>query len=212
MLAVKPRFTRAATGFAMVLALGLAMLAPTGQARAEMKPTVDRGHTSVHFTVMHGGFTPTVYQFRTIKTVDFVFNPKDVSKSKVSFVIEAASLDSNHAFRDNWARSAAELNVWKFPTITFVSTKVWKTGEKTGKVTGNLTLHGVTKPITANILYNKAGRHFTGKHWVHGFIATGTFKRSDFGMKAFTMVGNLPWIGDEIKFTVLLEQKRAVPK
>ncbi|HUT51209.1 MAG TPA: YceI family protein [Alphaproteobacteria bacterium] len=212
MRALKTRISTGATGLAVAFALGLATLAPTGQARAEMTPTIDRGHTSVHFSVMHGGFTPTIYQFRTIEKVDFVFNPKDVSKSKISMVIQAASLDSNHAFRDNWARSAAELNVWKYPTITFVSTKVWKTGKNTGKVTGNLTLHGVTKPITADIRYNKAGRHFTGKHWVHGFIATAKFKRSDFGLKAFTMVGTLPWIGDEISLTVLLEQKRAVPK
>ncbi len=129
MLAVKPRLTTAATGFVMALALGLATLAPTGQARAEMLPQIDRGHTSVHFWVTHGGFTPTIYQFRTFEKVEFFFDPKDVSKSKISLVIQAASLDSNHAFRDNWARSAAELNVWKFPTITFVSTKIWKSGK-----------------------------------------------------------------------------------
>jgi len=208
MQALKTRISTGTTGLAVAFAMGLAALAVTGQARAEMKPTVDRGHTSIHFRVTHGGFTPTIYQFRQIDKVEFTFNPDDVTKSKVAFVIDAASLDSNHYFRDNWARSAAELNVWKFPKITFTSTKVEKTGPNTGKVTGNLTLHGVTKEITANVKY-KAGRHFSGKVSVHGFVATGTFKRSDFGLKSFTKVGTLNWIGDEIQFTVLLEQKRA---
>jgi polyisoprenoid-binding protein YceI len=209
MRAQKSRITIAAAGLAA--ALGLATLTAGGAAQAEMKPFVDRGHTSVHFNVTHGGFTPTIYQFRQIDKVDFYFDPKDPTKSRIGLVIDAASLDSNHYFRDNWARSAAELNVWKFPTITFTSTKVEKTGPNTGKVTGNLTMHGVTKPVTANVVYH-TGRHFNGKVTVHGFTATGTLKRSDFGLTAFTKVGNLNWIGDDIHFMVLIEQKRPVVK
>ena len=210
MQTLKSRALMAATGLA--LALGLTTLTFGGAAKAEMaKPFVDRGHTSIHFHVTHGGFTPTIYQFRQIDKVEFAFDPKDPTKSKVAFVIDAASLDSNHYFRDNWARSAAELNVWKFPKITFTSTKIEKTGANSGKVTGNLTMHGVTKEITANIAYH-TGRHFNGKVTVHGFTATGALKRSDFGLKAFTKVGKLNWIGDDIHFTVLLEQKRPVKK
>ncbi len=179
-----------------------AMAASTGAAQAQDLPAVDRGHTSVHFTVWHGGVSPTIYQFRDITKVDFKFDPKDPSKSKVSLEINTASLDSNHYFRDNWARSAAELNVWKNPVITFTSTKVEKTGDNTGKITGDLTLKGVTKPITADITYRKT-KHFSGKYMVHGFVAKGSFKRTDFGLKAF-----IPWIGDKIDFTVILEEKR----
>jgi polyisoprenoid-binding protein YceI len=185
-----------------VVPLGMAALIGTG-AQAQMKlPQIDRGHTSVHFTVWHGGVTPTIYQVRTIEKVDLQFDPKDVSKSKLTLVLEAASVGSNHHFRDTWARSATELNVWKFPKITFVSTKVEKTGENKGKITGDLTLHGVTKPITATIV-RRVTKHFTGKWMVHGFVATGSFKRTDFGLKAF-----IPWIGDKIDFTVILEQRR----
>jgi polyisoprenoid-binding protein YceI len=179
-----------------------AMAASGGVAQAADLPAVDRGHTSVHFTVWHGGVSPTIYQFREINKVEFKFDPKDPSKSKIALVINAASLDSNHHFRDNWARSAAELNVWKNPVITFTSTKVEKTGDAKGKVTGDLTLHGVTKPITAEIAYRKT-KHFSGKYMVHGFVAKGSFKRTDFGLKAF-----IPWIGDKIDFTVILEEKR----
>ena len=209
MRALKLRLSAATTGLA--LALGMATLTYGGAAQAEAKPFVDRGHMSVHFNVTHGGFTPTIYQFRQIDKVDFYFDPQDPTKSKLSLVIDAASLDSNHYFRDNWARSAAELNVWKFPKITFTSTKVEKTSANTGKVTGKLTMHGVTKEVTANVVYH-TGRHFSGKVTVHGFTATGTLKRSDFGLTAFTKVGNLNWIGDEIHYMVLLEQKRPVKK
>jgi len=209
MQSLRARVTTAATGLA--LAVGLTAMTFGGAAQAESKPFVDRGHTSIHFHVTHGGFTPTIFQFRQIDKVEFSFDPSAPEKGKVAFVIDAASLDSNHYFRDNWARSAAELNVWKFPKITFTSTKVEKTGANTGKVTGNLTMHGVTKEITANVKYS-TGRHFSGKVTVHGFTATGVLKRSDFGLKTFTKVGKLNWVGDDIHFTVLLEQKRPIAK
>ena len=152
--------------------------------QAQKLPEVDRGHTSVHFSVMHGTLTPTIYEIKEFRKVDFHFDPKDPTKSRIALVMEAASINSNHYFRDNWARSAAELNVWKFPTITFTSTKIEKTGDSTGKVTGNLMMHGVTKEVTADVTYKKV-KHFTGKLMVHGFVAKGTIKRTDFGLKAF---------------------------
>ncbi len=189
----------------LTAALPLAAMAlPSASLQAADLPAVDRGHTSVHFDVWHGGVSPTVYQFREINKVDFKFDPKDPTKSKISMEINAASLDSNHYFRDNWARSAAELDVWKHPVITFVSTSIEKTGDNTGKLTGNLTLKGVTKPITADITYRKT-KHFSGKVMVHGFVAKGSFKRTDFGLKAF-----IPWISDKVDFTVILEEKRPV--
>ena len=142
-------------------------------------------------------------QFRQINKVEFVFDRSDVSKSSVKVEIEAASLDSNHFFRDNWARSEAELNVWKFRTITFQSTKIEKTGDNTGKMTGDLTMHGVTHPITMDVTYNKGGRHIRENYSIDGFTAQGKLKRTDFGMKAF-----IPWIGEEIEFVIQLEAKR----
>ncbi|MPZ56408.1 MAG: hypothetical protein GEU91_07875 [Rhizobiales bacterium] len=118
-------------------------------------------------------------------------------------VVEAASLDSNHYFRDNWARSDASLNVWKFKTINFESTKIERTGDNTGRMTGNLTMHGVTHPITMDVTYNKGGKHLSGKYSIDGFTAAGTLKRTDFGMKAF-----IPWIGEEMEFIIQFEAHR----
>ena len=167
------------------------------------KQDVDLDHVSVIWSVSHGGFSKVTGQFRQINKVEFVFDRSDVSKSSVKVEIEAASLDSNHAYRDNWARSEAELNVWKFRTITFESTKIEKTGDNTGRMIGNLTMHGVTHPVTMDVTYNKGGKHISGNYSIDGFTATGKLKRSDFGMKAF-----IPWIGEDIEFVIQLEAKR----
>ncbi len=194
-----------AIAVAMLLALpGLATLLLPAAASAEpRKQEVDLDHTTIFFTVSHGGFTKVVYQFRKINKLDFIFDRSDVSKSTVKVEIEAASLDSNHAFRDNWARSESELNVWKFRTITFESTTIEKTGDNVGRMTGNLTMHGATKPIVMNVSYTKSGKHVSGKYSIDGFSAQGKLKRSDFELKAFT-----PWIGEEIEFTIELEAQR----
>ena len=186
------------------LAILVVMLSVATAAQSQpLKQDVDLDHVSVHWSVSHGGFTKVTGQFRQINKVEFVFDRSDVSKSSVKVEIEAASLDSNHFFRDNWARSEAELNVWKFRTITFQSTKIEKTGDNTGKMAGDLTMHGVTHPITMDVTYNKGGRHIRENYSIDGFTAQGKLKRSDFGMKAF-----IPWIGEEIEFVIQLEAKR----
>jgi polyisoprenoid-binding protein YceI len=183
--------------------LGLTVL-PLAAAQAEpRKETADIDHVSVYWSISHGGFSKVTGQFRQINKVDFVFDRDDVSKSAVTVEVEAASLDSNHPYRDNWARSEAELNVWKFRTIKFESTQIEKTGNDTGKMTGNLTMHGETHPIILEVTYNKAGKHLSGQYSLDGFTAKGMLKRSDFGMKAFT-----PWVGDEVEFVVQFEAKR----
>lgn len=189
--------------------IGTAMIAGSvGTAQAEpMKQKIDLEHTQIHWTIGHGGFSKVMGQFREIESVDFTFDRDDVSKSKVKVVINAASIDSNHYFRDNWIRSAASLNVWKNPKITFESTKVEKTGDMKGTMTGDLTMHGVTKPVTMEVTYNKAGKHLSGKYLIDGFTARGTLKRSDFGMDAFS-----PWIGDEIEFLIQTEAHRPLEK
>ncbi len=185
-------------------AFGLALLLPTPQTQAQApKADVDMEHVSVTWSVWHGGFSQVSGQFRQINKVDMVFDRKDVANSKVNVEIEAASLDSNHPFRDNWARSDAALNVWKFRTITFESTKIEKTGDNTAKMTGNLTMHGVTAPVTMDVTYNKGGMHLSKQYSIDGFTAKGKLKRSDFDMKAF-----IPWIGEEIEFVIQLEAKR----
>lgn len=188
----------------LAASLGLALLVPAGSAQAQpQKVEVDLEHVAVTWTIWHGGFSKVMGQFRQINKAEMTFDPKDPTSSKISVEIEAASIDSNHAYRDNWIRSEAELDVWKHRTITFESTKIEKTGENTGKMTGNLTMHGVTQPVTMDVTYNKSGLHLSKKYTIDGFTATGKLKRPDFGMKAF-----IPWIGEEVEFVIQLESKR----
>ena len=185
-------------------ALGMSMLVSPLPTQAEpQKADVDMEHVSVHWSIWHGGFSTITGQFRQINKVDMMLDRKDPTKSKVSVEIEAASIDSNHPYRDNWIRSETELDVWKFRTITFESTKIEKTGENTGKMTGNLTMHGVTQPVTMDVTYNKAGMHLSKKYSIDGFTAKGKLKRPDFGLKAF-----IPWVGEEVEFVIQLEAKR----
>ena len=187
----------------IAIAFGVGLLSLGAAHAAPLNQKVDLEHVQIIWTVGHGDFSKVMGQFRQINKADFVFDREDVSKSSVKVEVEAASLDSNHYFRDNWARSEASLNVWKFKTINFESTQIEKTGDNKGKMTGNLTMHGVTKPISMDVVYNKSGKHLSGKYSIDGFTATGKLKRSDFDMKAF-----IPWIGDDMEFTIQFEAHR----
>ena len=70
-------------------------------------------------------------------------------------------------------------------------------------MTGDMTIKDVTKPVTFDVVYNKGGKHIRGKYMIDGFTARGKIKRSDFGVKAF-----IPWVGDEIDITIMLEAHR----
>jgi polyisoprenoid-binding protein YceI len=193
---------KAAAYIAVMLSLGL-LLAAAPAAAQPQKVDVDLEHVAVTWSISHGGFSSVMGQFRQINKAEMTFDRKDPANSKINVEIEAASIDSNHAYRDNWIRSEAELDVWKHRTITFESTKIEKTGENTGKMTGNLTMHGVTHPVTMDVTYNKSGLHLSKKYTIDGFTAKGKLKRTDFGMKAF-----IPWIGEEVEFVIQLESKR----
>ena len=193
-------FNAATLGAAVI---ALALLPATPLRAQPQKVDVDLEHVAVTWTVSHGGFSLVMGQFRQINKAEMTFDRKDPANSKISVEIEAASIDSNHAYRDNWIRSEAELDVWKHRTINFESTKIEKTGENTGKMTGNLTMHGVTHPVTMDVTYNKSGMHLSKKYTIDGFTAKGKLKRTDFGMKAF-----IPWIGEEVEFVIQLESKR----
>ena len=204
MLSGKARYFSLAISSIMALLLGLvATSLPTGAQAEPRNQKVDLSHTSVSWVISHGGFTKVPYQFRKIDKADFVFDVEDVANSKVNVSIEAASLDSNHFYRDNFTRSEVFLDARKFKDITFNSTKIWKTGDTTGKMTGDMTIKDVTKPVTFDVVYNKGGKHIRGKYMIDGFTARGKIKRSDFGVKAF-----IPWVGDEIDITIMLEAHR----
>lgn len=195
---------RVATPFrrsVLALTMGAAVAISAASANAEPRELdVDLSHTAVFFEIGHGGFSKVIGEFREINDVQVVFDPEDVSNSKVSASIVAASLDSNHYYRDNFTRSDKFLGAREFKDITFESTEIKKTGENTGTMTGDLTLRDVTKPVTFDVTLNKTGEHLSGEYMIDGFTATTTIMRSDFGIDAF-----IPWVADEVDIRIELE-------
>jgi polyisoprenoid-binding protein YceI len=180
------------------LGLGIALASPSSAEPRVLE--ADMSHATVSWSISHGGFSTVRGIFRNITKAEIKFDPDDVANSSVVATVEAASLDSNHAYRDNFTRSDKFLDVIQFNEISFVSTKIEKTGDNTGTMTGDLTMHGVTKPVTFDVTYNKGGDHLSGKFKIDGFTATARISRSDFDVKAF-----IPWVGDEVDITIDIE-------
>jgi polyisoprenoid-binding protein YceI len=183
--------------FTAVVLSGAAATANTASAQETYK--IDPAHAFVYYKTNHFGWSNNMGRFNKVSGT-FTINEKDPSKSKVEVTIDAASIDTNHEARDKHLRSPDFFNVKAFPTIKFVSTKIEKTGDRTGKITGNLTILGVTKPVTFDFTWNKRSPHFRNKDRIHsGFSAQLKINRADWGMQKFPAQA----IGHEI--TLFLE-------
>lgn len=196
----------------LAAALFLAPLAVAPVALAQTTPvadlpagayTQDPTHTSVTFKVKHMGLSNYTARFAKAE-IALVFDTKDPSKSTVSAVIDPLSIRTDYPFADKkdfdkeLSSDANWFNAGKFPTITFKSTKVEVTGENTGKVTGDLTLLGVTKPVVLDVTFNAGyAKHPMAGMPAVGFSATTTIKRSDWGFTTF-----VPAIGDEVQIFI----------
>ena len=120
-------------------------------------------------------------RFPTWATAGFTVDADNPENSSVQATIQVASLDSNHAERDKHLRGDDFLDVDEYPTATFKSTKIEKTGEKTAKITGDFTLHGVTKPVTLDAKLLGYGDDPWGGYRM-GLEASTTLKLADFGI------------------------------
>jgi polyisoprenoid-binding protein YceI len=141
---------------------------------------IDPVHSTVLAHVVHFGASTVWVRFNG-PTGTVTVNEADPSKSSVAIEIKADSLDSANEKRDQHLKSPDFLNAKEFPLITFKSTAVKKTGDKTYEVTGTLTAHGVTKPVTATLTAVGTGKGAKGETRA-GADAKFTIKRSDFGV------------------------------
>lgn len=161
---------------------------------------VDKSHSKLGFSIAHMMISEVDGQFNSFDAT-IVSSKEDFSDATVELTADITSVDTNSEGRDKHLRSADFFDVEKFPTLTFKSTSFKKTGDKTYKVTGDLTMHGVTKSVTldATLTGTAAGRD--GKKVV-AFKATGTINRIDFG------VGKSgPGSGDEVTLNAKTEFK-----
>jgi polyisoprenoid-binding protein YceI len=164
----------AAAGLALSAAAFASMPAPAGNYK------VDAAHSGAFFEVGHlGGVSRFMGRFNDIAGDLVVDTPE---KSKITVTIKTDSIDSNHEGLDKHLKSPDFFNAVQFPTMTFSSTAVKLDANGAGSIAGNLTLLGVTKPVTLQLKQVGAGKGMKGEQRV-GYVASGTIKRTDFGMK-----------------------------
>ncbi len=163
------------------LALGAAMLS-AGHAMADDYAIDKKGqHAFIDFKISHLGYS---YIYGTFKDWDgsFSFDAKNPEASKIDVTLKTTSVDTNHAERDKHIRTADFLDVAKYPEAKFVSTSVKSTGEGKADVTGDLTLHGVTKPVVIKATFLGEGKDPWGGYRA-GFEGTTTIKLKDFDIQ-----------------------------
>lgn len=164
---------------------------------------MDPNHTDVTASWSHFGFSnPTAHFGKVDGTI--TYDPAHVGQSSVIVVIPLAGLDAHVEKFNEHLRSSDFFDAERFPTITFKSTKVEAAGDKKLRVFGDLTVHGVTRPVVLDTTINKIGEN-AGKRAAAGFDATTTIKRSDFGVGMYA-----PNVSDEVIIRITTEA--AVPK
>ncbi len=188
---------------AMALTLGLLATHPasaqvvTNAAQAESGTyDVEPGHTQVDFSVLHFGFTNYSGVFSNVSGT-LNLDTKNPAASKLSVTIPVDSVQTTSSKLDEELKGDQWFDSAKFPKATFESTSVHLTGHNEAVVTGNLTLHGVTKPETLKVRFIGAGVNPMDKKYTTGFEATGTIKRSDFGVKMY-----VPYVGDDVRLHI----------
>jgi polyisoprenoid-binding protein YceI len=169
---------------------------------------IDSYHANAQFSVRHLGISNVQGEFTKV-TGTVTIDDADITKSSVNASIDINSIDTRVTRRDDDLKSPDFFDAAKFPTMTFQSTKIVKTGEDTLKMTGNLTLKGVTKEVTFDVTGPtapiKVAAAMGGMR--RGVSATGKINRQDFGVSK-----DPGMVGDEISITLDLEMTPAAAK
>jgi len=186
------------------LSFGLAVaLASSVTLAASVDYKIDPTHTATVFSWNHFGFSTPSANFSDIQGVIKVDNAKPANSS-VNVTIPLSSVNTNVPALDKEFQEEAWFNAAKYPNITFKSTKVETKDKKHFKITGDLTVKGVTKPVVLDAVLNKQGEHPMAKVPAIGFNATTSFKRSDFGLGNY-----VPNVGDKITVNITTEATAA---
>ncbi len=172
----------------------------TMAAAAPLSYTIDPAHTYPHFAISHLGFSTLHGRFN--HTRGKLIIDEAAHSGSVEVVIDAASIDTAHKKRDDHLRSPDFLNAVEFPEITYRSSHV-TLHDGSATVAGELTIMGVSRPVTLDVQHIKCGVNPISKKAACGFDASATIKRSDFGITY-----GLPGIGDEMQLTFEVEAIR----
>lgn len=167
--------------------------------------TPDSGHRYITFSYFHQGFSHPWLRWREWDG-ELNWNAESPEDSSVSVTIDVTSIDSGvdvfdgHLVAENWFNAAAH------PEITFVSTEVEKTGANTGKITGDLTIKGITKPVTLEVVFHKGAYQERDGIYKLGFSGKTTLMRSDFDLGAY-----VPAVSDEVDVVIETEWQMPAP-
>jgi polyisoprenoid-binding protein YceI len=198
-------FKSAALGLAAALVFSTA----AAQAQTTTSPSavqagtykLDPAHGKITWSITHFGFSTYVGQFAHVDATLKV-DPKAPGASALDVTVDANSLGTLNPALDTHLKSKDFLDVAAFPTATFKATKVTPTGEKSADITGELTLHGVTKPVVVHATFIQAGANPVDKKYELGFAGSAEILRSEFGIKSY-----LPVISDKVTLTIEAEFK-----
>jgi polyisoprenoid-binding protein YceI len=192
----------ARTKYASLFSLALLFSMPAG-GRAADTYAIDPAHTSVVFSVGHTGLSYTYGMFRQAGG-GYLFDKANPANCRFALEIQTESIDTNHPERDKHLRTPDFLNTQQFPTITFESTSCAlatnaPAGSVVYNVTGNLTIHGVTRQVTLPLRMLGEGKGPFGDQRT-GFLCQVEIKRSDYGMR-----NHLDLVGDAVGITISFE-------
>ncbi len=191
---------------------------PAAAATAAMAPApmgvrtfkVDNSHSSVGFKVKHMGISTVNGAFGDM-TATLELDPKNLRTLKTTATIQATSINTGTERRDNHLRSADFFEVEKYPEITFQSTGVTAVSGNTFKLAGNLTMHGVTKPIVLDGTFDGAMTDPSGNQRV-GLTASGSLNRTEYGLtwnKAIEAGGLL--VSEDVRIELQIEAMAPKP-
>ncbi|MBS7458494.1 polyisoprenoid-binding protein [Coralloluteibacterium stylophorae] len=161
--------------------------------------TIDPSHTDVLVSWSHFGFSNPTIRFGDVEGT-LTYDPQDPTASSVEVTLPLSGLQTQSDEFNEHLESGKWLDAGSYPEATFKSTSVAPAGEGRLEVTGDLTVHGQTRPVTLDVTINEVGEHPMRKVPAAGFAATTTLKRSDFG------VGNYaPAVSDEVEVEITVE-------
>jgi polyisoprenoid-binding protein YceI len=175
------------------------MISPLSHAQTSTW-TPDKAHSGVDFSILHLNLSNVRGHF-TLNSGEVIWDEADITKSKVNITIDLTSIDTNNSMRDGDLKSDAFFDTAKFPTGTFTSTSITKSAGGLN-IAGNLTIHGITKPVTLQVEGPNGPVTGMDKKLHKGFSATATLDRTAFGLGLkypSTIIGN------DVKLTVDLD-------
>lgn len=173
-----------------------------------MAYSIDTSHTLIEFSVKHMMVSTAKGRFTKFEG-SVEIDETAPANSKVSVTIDTASVTTGDEKRDGHLRSADFFDAEKYPTITFTSTKVETLGDESYRVTGDLTLHGVTRPITFDFTREGVTKNMQGKQ-LQGFSASFAISRKDFGLEWNVALESGGWlVSDQVKISLEVEAVEA---